>query len=117
MTQKEDRIWLFVGIVWSLAIWALYAAGIRFLLRHPMVFASLGLIFLIGILVFSIKLSKRDTRERKAQYAPLYKIGDMSIGMANTSIPMIKSFLEQLASAAIGVFTFLIGLAGYRISD
>ncbi len=117
MTQKEDRIWLFVGVIWSLAIWALYAAGIRFLLRHPVVIASLGLLFLLGIFVISVKLSKQKEWERKAHYAPLYKIGDMSIGLIDTSVPIIKSILEQVASGAIGVFTFLIGLAGYRISD
>ena len=117
MTQKEDRIWLFVGVIWSLAIWALYAAGIRFLLRHPMVFASLSFLFLLCIFVYSVKLSKQPEYERKAHFSPLYKIGDMSIGLADTFFPKIKSILEQVASAAIGVFSFLIGLAGYRISD
>ena len=117
MTQKEDRIWLFVGAIWSLAIWVLYAAGIRFLLRHPMVFAGLTLLFLCGILGLSIKLSKQPVSERKAHYSPLYKIGDASISLVNAAAPVVKSILEQVASAAIGLFSVMVGLAGYRIRD
>lgn len=82
-----------------------------------MVFVGLGLLFLLCLFGYSIKISKQAEHERKAHFSPLYKIGDTTMDLVDASIPIVKSILEQIGAAAIGVVSFLIGLAGYRIRD
>lgn len=115
MSSKENKIWLSVGIIWSLALFVLLAAGMRFLFRSPKLLMLPIAIIMIGLLSISIILSRRPLDERQPHYAPFYKIGDTSIDLTLKTAPVIKSFIHITFSLAAGLIAFLMGLAGHRL--